>query len=277
MDFDFRDTYRAILIKTYKAGIRETNKRTNTIVSVSEKPIFFTLDLSDNILPIAGNRTIWPHIAAAEVAWQTQGTKDPEFILKYAPKLWSKFIEDGELKTAYGHRWHSHFDRDQIQLAIKALKEDPTNRQVYVSNWDPKTDGLGEPNQPKNIPCPLGFSLNIINNKLNMAVTIRSSDVYVGLPYDVLAYSLTLDLLARSLGIGKGYISFTLNHAHIYEPHFNAVESNLDGEMKYWKDIKISFQDFNYSQVKCYPDVFVKMYKEEKIENFWNPKPEVIE
>jgi len=274
---NFKDIYKDILIKVYDQGVCETNKRTNTLIKVAREPIFFNIDLSNNLLPIAGNRTIWPHIAAAEVAWQTQGTKDPEFILKYAPKLWSKFIEDGELKSAYGYRWHKNFNRDQIKLAIEALIEDPTNRQVYISNWDPSTDGLGEPNQPKNIPCPLGFTLNIIDNKLNMSVMIRSSDVYVGLPYDVLAYSLTLDLIAKTLGISKGNISFTLSHAHIYQPHFKAVEENLRGDQTEFKDINIEFKQATYSQVQTYPDVFVKVYKEEKIENFWNPKPEVIE
>lgn len=273
----FKNTYKDILTKIYDQGIYETNKRTNTVIKVAKNPIFFNIDLSNNILPIAGNRTIWPHIAAAEVAWQTQGTKDPKFILKYAPKLWNKFIEDGELKSAYGYRWHKHFNRDQIELAIKALKNDSTSRQIYISNWDPSSDGLGGPRQPKNIPCPLGFTLNIIDNKLNMSVMLRSSDVYVGLPYDVLAYSLTLDLIAKSLNISKGNISFTLSHAHIYQPHFKVVEENIKGTQTEWKDINIEFKQATYSQVQTYPDVFVKVYKKEKLENFWNPKPEVIE
>lgn len=273
----FKNIYKNILANIYYKGYNDFNKRTRSLIKIAAEPIFFNLDLSNNILPIAGNRTIWPHIAAAEVAWQTQGTKNPKFILKYAPKLWCKFIEDGELKSAYGYRWHKNFNRDQINLAIQALKNDKTTRQVYISNWDPSSDGLGEPNQPKNIPCPLGFTLNIIDNKLNMSVMLRSSDVYVGLPYDVLAYSLTLDLIAKSLNISKGNISFTLAHAHIYQPHFKAVEENIKGTQTKWKNINIEFKQATYTQVQIYPDFFVKVYKEEKIENFWDPKPEIIE
>ena len=265
--------YRDILKKVNYSGIIELNKRTNTLISISKEPLFFTLDLSDNILPIVGNRTIWPHIAAAEFAWQTQGTKDPSFILKYAPKLWSKFIEDGELKTAYGYRWHKHFDRDQLKLGCKALVADKTNRQIYISNWDPKTDGLGE---PKNIPCPLGFTLNVIDDKLNMSVFIRSSDIFIGLPYDILSYSLTLDVLSNTLKIPKRNISFTLAHAHCYQPHFKHIIENLTGEQKQWRNIDLEFLNFDYSTVKSRPENFVKAYKKYKINNYWNPKPEVI-
>ncbi len=270
---NFNSIYLDILKETF-SGVAEINKRTNSIIYISPKPLFFEIDLNNNYLPIAGNRTIWPYIAAAELAWQLQGTKNPAFITKYAPKIWSDFIENGQIKTAYGYRWKNAFGRDQINLALKALKKDPTNRQIYISNWDPMFDGLGEPNQPKNIPCPIGFSLNIIDQQLNMSVFIRSSDIFVGLPYDILTYSLTLDLFATSLGIEKGNISFTLAHAHLYECHMKFVADNITNQN--WENINIEFQSNTIEEVEKNPDNYVIGYKNLKINNFHNPKPEIV-
>lgn len=270
---NFNQIYKNIIKNIWKKGVLETNKRTKTKIKVSKTPIFFIIDFKNNFLPIPGNRTVWPYIAAAETAWQFLGTTDPKFIMKYAPKIWKDFIEDGEVKAAYGFRWRKQFNRDQINLALKALKKDKTNRRCFVSNWNPYCDGLGELNQPKNIPCPLGFTINIIDGKVNMSVFIRSSDVFVGLVYDVLTYSLVLDAFASSLKLLKGNISFTLAHAHIYEPHFKFVNLALKSK---WKNIKVKFESKTIAEIQVNPDKFVLDYKSKKVKNFNHQKPKII-
>lgn len=202
----------------------EVNQRTKAKVRTIPHPVHIHLAMHDGKLPVAGNRAYYPAVAAAEAAWQTLGTTDPQFIMEHAPKLWSKFLDkNGRLPTAYGYRWSKEFGRDQIRLAINALREDPSNRQIWVQAWDPRHDGLGEPDQPLNIPCPVGFSLTVTEKRLNMAVFIRSSDLFVGLPYDVMGYALTLDMLATELNLAPGYLTFTLAHAHIYDAHWAAA------------------------------------------------------
>lgn len=223
----FSAAYKHLLHELYMRGIRETNARTGVGIRMVPGGWSFKLDLSNGRLPVPGNRAYFPHVAAAEAAWQTLGTQDPAFILKQAPKLWSKFVEDGKLVTAYGYRWRKHFGRDQMALAIEALKTDPTNRQLYIQAWDPAADGLGQPGQPKNIPCPIGFSLTRTDNRLHMSVFIRSSDVFVGLPYDVMGYALTLDMVAAEVGLTPGTMHFTLAHPHVYDPHSDALEASL--------------------------------------------------
>ena len=271
----------------------EVNNRTNTKVAVNPGSVFFKCsDLIENILPLANNRAFWPHIAAAECAWQLLKTQDPEFIMGHAPRLWSQFLEDGIIKTAYGHRWSHHFGRDQIDLAVSALQTDPSNRQVWVQAWDPATDGLGQPNQPLNIPCPIGFSLNIVQGRLHMSVFMRSSDVFVGLPYDVMCYGLTQKILANTIGVEPGFLSFTLAHAHIYEPHFEALKTcaeennNLFCNMfmgeahKPSRDISIKSLTHTIDDVVADPNAFVEFVKElakATPGNTWNPKPVVVQ
>lgn len=285
-------TYQGLLSQCMK-GHTEVNARTKTRVMIAKGPQSFAVHLGAG-LPVIGNRKYWPHIAAAETAWQFMGTKDPSFILKHAPKLWSKFVEIEEdvdqtghpsgrtevLKTAYGFRWRKAFGRDQVQLALDALKADSTNRQVYLQAWDPRSDGLGQPGQPKNIPCPIGFSLNIVNNKLHCAVFIRSSDVFVGLPYDVMGYALTADAFASSLGIEPGVLHVTLAHAHIYEPHFKAVEACTTGEHKNWTSPSVPLPAWPIEMIEQSPDAYItqlKLQAKRAAMPAWDPQPIVVE
>lgn len=255
----------------------EVNERTGVRIKLIEGGYSFKLDLSDGNLPVASNRRYFPHIAAAETAWQFLGTKDPSFMLKHAPKLWSKFVEDGELKTAYGYRWRVAFGRDQLALALNELGNNPTNRQLFVLAWDPRRDGLGGP-QPKNIPCPVGFTLSRCKNKIHMSVLLRSSDTFVGLPYDVMAYGLTLSAIAASVGCTPGTMHVTLAHPHLYEPHWAMAEASLDGWLLRGAPQTLIPVDWTVFDIENNPGGYIKFVKEHSdTYNKWNPLPELIE
>ncbi len=278
----FNEVYEDLLLKLYYKGLHEENVRTGVGITMLRGGGAFKLDLSDQRLPMAGNRRYWPHIAAAEVAWQFSGTQDAKWILAKAPKLWGNFVEDGKIETAYGYRWREHFDRDQIAMAVNALRDDPTNRQVYVSAWDPSGDGLGVPNQPKNIPCPVGFSLTRTEDELHCSVFVRSSDVFVGLPYDVMGYALTLDAIAASLDVRPGTLHFTLAHAHYYDPHIKAVGQCLKGDHTDWmlsRPEEIPLPAWSVEQIGTDPDGYVEHVRRlsRRIDhNDWNPMPELV-
>ncbi len=274
-----RDAYRDLLGRLFSSDLEEQNSRTGTNIRMIRGAHSFKLDLSDRLLPVPGNRAYWPRIAAAEVAWQLLGTKDPKFIMCHAPKVWQDFIEDGELKTAYGYRWRKHFNRDQLALAISELALNPTNRQLYISAWDPAADGLGGP-QPKNVPCPVGFSVSRTEDEVHMSVFIRSSDVVVGLPYDVMGYALMLDAISVSTGCTPGTLSFTLAHPHIYQDHFEIVESCLIGEHKTWTfDVEPRMPGWGVEKIESEPYNYLDMTRRLcglVKQNPWNPMPKVV-
>lgn len=310
----FHKVYRGLLSALMNHGVTEVNERTKTEIKMLQGAFSFKLDLSNGQLPVAGNRRYYPHIAAAETAWQFMGTKDPTFILGKAPKLWSKFLEtettrlggrdaddDDEvverqvLKTAYGYRWRHAFGRDQLALAVHELKTNPTNRQLFISAWDPRSDGLGGP-QPKNIPCPVGFTVSRFGNDLHMAVFIRSSDVFVGLPYDVMGYALTADAIAATAGLRPKSLHFTLAHAHLYKPHWNATRACLtaDWSAGEWReaqefakasttwadDVQPNLPGWDIQAILDNPDGYVSIVKAlagRTNQNSWDPMPDVIE
>ena len=291
-----QEAYRGLLTELHHRGTTETNERTGTDIKMLEGGVSFKLDVSER-LPVAGNRRYWPHVAAAEVAWQFMGTQDPDWILEKAPKVWQDFVEDGKLKTAYGYRWRNHFGRDQLQLAVNELRDNPTNRQLFVSAWDPSTDGLGGP-QPKNIPCPVGFTVSRSRNVIHMSVFIRSSDVFVGLPYDIMGYALTLDAIAAQVGCSPGTLHLTLAHPHIYKPHFDMVKActaglcsadwkeakemgvSADTSLMHWTTpVEPALPAWRIDDIRNDPDGYVdhvKRLASRVASSPWSPKPMVV-
>lgn len=214
----------------------EANVRTGTRVRVLPGAASFTLDLSHRVLPTAGLRRVYPRVAAAETAWYVSGEQDVAWMRRHAA-IWDKFVEPIRVRTfeddvfvgydtfngvraAYGYRWRRHFGRDQLRLAVDALRRDPSDRRVAVSAWDPSEDGLGAPDQ-LNVPCPAMFTLCVVGGRLNSTMLLRSSDVFVGLPYDVMGHALLMDALAVELGLSVGRATFALAHAHLYECHWD--------------------------------------------------------
>lgn len=284
----FHDSYAAILTWVLHGAI-ETNARTGVQVKVGRGGTSFRVDLSDGLLPTVGRRKTFPKSAAAEVAWYLQGTQDATFIRKYAP-LWDKFVELIDIKgglfmedravegvkAAYGYRWRRHFGRDQVGLAVEALRKDPSDRRCYVSAWDPAEDGLGAVGQ-RNVPCPAAFTFSMLGNELHSSIALRSSDVFVGLPYDVMGHALLMDAVARELGATPGVMHVTLAHAHLYESHWD-----MAGEMLRQEPVvpEMRLPCFTLSRIEADPDDYVLAYAEEAKRHEWpayNPRPEVIE
>jgi thymidylate synthase len=232
----FFDVYGALLAWVFE-GPTEVNRRTGVKIRVGRGGTSFRVDLSDGLLPTIGYRKTFPRSAAAETAWYLLGHRDVSFINKYAP-LWDKFTENlfdeqGDLyhgvRSAYGYRWRRHFKRDQLALAMEALRRDPSDRRCYVSAWDPSLDGLGATGQ-LNVPCPTAFSLSVLEGELHSSITLRSSDLFVGLPYDVMGHALLMDAVAHELRIRPGVMHVTLAHAHLYEMHWDMVVESLRQE-----------------------------------------------
>lgn len=312
----FYDVYGAIMAWVLQAPA-ELNERTGVRVKVGRGGTAFRVDLSEGILPTIGYRKTFPKSAAAEVAWYVRGEQDATFIRQYAPlwdKFVERLPFDVEtadprdevpaslsietidlqpigsrdmqrvagqsyfegVRSAYGYRWRRHFGRDQLRLSVEALRKDPSDRRVYVSAWDPAEDGLGEQGQ-RNVPCPASFTFSVTGGELHSSLFLRSSDVFVGLPYDVMGHALLMDAVAHELKLRPGVMHVTLAHAHLYESHWDlAVEALRQDPVV--PDIQLP--GWTLSQIERAPDDYVVRYADDARQHVWpkySPRPEVVE
>ena len=161
-------------------------------------------DMTQNIL-VHPARALSYRFAIAEWLWIAAGREDVESIAKYNKHI-AQFSDDGvTFYGAYGKRL-----TPQMDYLLANLRK-PHSRQAVASIWTPN------PAPSRDIPCTLTWQLLSRDGKLHAIVTMRSSDVWLGIPYDVINFSLLSMGVAGELGLVPGSLIFNLGSSHLYD------------------------------------------------------------
>jgi len=136
----------------------------------------------------------------------------------------------GDLGRVYGIQWRGWKSPegkviDQIAELIEKLKKSPYDRRLIVSAWNP-----GELSDMALPPCHMFFQCFVADGKLSLHMTQRSCDMFLGVPFNIASYALFTHMLAQVTGLKPGECILTLQDAHIYHEHFDAVKEQLSRE-----------------------------------------------
>jgi thymidylate synthase len=147
---------------------------------------------------------------AAEALWILDGSDQLSELVRYNPNM-AAFSDDGvTLAGAYGPRI-----MPQIPYVVSKLREDRDTRQAALTIWTPS------PAPSKDIPCTVAMDFKVRDGKLNLHVFMRSSDIWLGLPYDVFSFSCVAYLVCSILGdVTPGTLYLTAASSHLYERHW---------------------------------------------------------
>lgn len=213
--------YQKLLRLIFDEGVEEVNARTGHKVK-SLPGVTVAIEAEDGF-PLLSLRKIPVRLFTAEQVWFLTGSRRPDQFLRQFTKIWDDFSSlSGVVTAAYGWRWRNAFGRDQITELVRLLQHDESSRQGVVLAWDPGGDGLGAKTK-LNVPCPFGFTVNIIGGKLNLHNLVRSNDMILGFPHDVAGFALLQRILAGHLGVGVGRYTHSISHGHIYDIHYDAA------------------------------------------------------
>lgn len=129
---------------------------------------------------------------------------------------WGDF---GSVGRIYGAQWRSWNDRhkagiDQLDDALEKYRAAPESRSNLVIAWNPEE--LRDMCLP---PCHFAFQLHNQEGVMAMTVYMRSVDVCLGLPSDMVLYAALLMMLARDAGTKAGSLYFQFGDCHVYENH----------------------------------------------------------
>ena len=103
---------------------------------------------------------------------------------------------------------------DQIYELVKGIKTNPTSRRHLLTTYNPGELQLGC--LP---PCHLLAQFNVRAPFLDCMVTMRSVDLCLGLPSDVVLYAALLLLVAKDTGYVAGELTFSMGDTHVYANH----------------------------------------------------------
>ncbi len=151
--------------------------------------------------------------AVAETVWILSGSDAP-WIYEFNSQLRQYAEDDGILRGAYGPRmrcWDGHVD--QLAHALATLQGDPDSRRAVIQLYDPARDAGGH----RDVPCTLGYRFHLRQGRLHMATTMRSQDLWTGLPYDIFAATTLHELMAGWLGAELGDYHHHVDSLHLYE------------------------------------------------------------
>lgn len=152
----------------------------------------------------------------AEWLWITAGRRDVASLARFNGKM-ANFSDDGvTLAGAYGPRL-----LPQWPWLLDALRRDHDTRQAVATVFTPM------PAPSKDVPCTLSFQLLRRDHRLHGIVTMRSSDVWLGLPYDFFTFSQLLNSCAAALEVRVGSLTFNLGSSHLYATDFEAAREAL--------------------------------------------------
>lgn len=122
--------------------------------------------------------------------------------------------QDMVVGNVYGAKWRDFNGIDQLERLLDRLKNDAGSRRHIITAYDPSEDYHCLP------PCHLMAQFNVGNDdSLSVCVYMRSVDLVLGLPADVLLYSTLLLLVAQETGYKPGRVTFMLADTHVYEQH----------------------------------------------------------
>lgn len=247
-------------------------------------------DLSEGF-PIITTKKVWFSLVVKELLWFLSGDSDNNTLVKQNVHFWTANAEadywkdkarfPGDLGRIYPKQWRQwrsynpkheldpeneppFIEIDQIANAIKLLREDPMNRRIIVSAWNP-----GELEHMALPPCHMMFHFNVIGKKLHMTMYQRSCDMFLGVPFNISSYSLLLAMIAQVTGLEAGEYIHHLGDTHIYHNHYDAVRTQLDREPmdlpELWLNPEIKeIDEFTYDDIKlknynCHPAIKAEM------------------
>lgn len=163
--------------------------------------------------------------AVGELLWYLSGSNRLKDISLFS-SAWDRMSDDGEtVNSCYGHKIQQFYGFDQWQDVINRLKADPNSRQavIHIKNPRPMSDAT------KDTPCTLSLQFLLRDGRLNLTTTMRSNDVWTGVPYDMFSFCSMQVMMAMTLGVDVGTYTHQAGSLHIYERNLPDGEKTLEG------------------------------------------------
>ena len=151
----------------------------------------------------------------AEAEWQWYLSGDPKVsklgdIYGKVPEIWKRMAdENGQVNSNYGYQWERARQLDNV---VEMLSENPSTRQACISIYDGKEISK----YAFDTPCTYAIQFTIVNNRLDMCVTMRSNDLWYGFCNDQYQFSKLQEMVSKWLEIDTGVYYHFAHNMHLY-------------------------------------------------------------
>lgn len=240
-------TYLDLLRDVLENGTERGDRTGTGTLSVFGRQMRF--DLSGWTLPAVTTKRLHFKSIIHELLWFLKGSTNIKYLQENGVRIWDAWAdENGDLGPVYGKQWRrwrgakwanhaqpqqhlevAHylakpFKVDQVAEVIDSIKNNPLSRRHIVSAWNvADVPDMALP------PCHLLYQFYVREGKfLDCMMYQRSCDMFLGVPFNIVSYSLLTMMIAHVCGLKPGEFVHTLGDAHIYLNHLDQVKTQLE-------------------------------------------------
>jgi thymidylate synthase len=257
--FDYWDTaYNSLILNVHDHGVwTDNNVRTKyadgtpaTYKAIAG--VCFKLDNSkDRAFLLTTKNVLWKS-AIKELYWiyimQSNNVTELE---KMNCRIWTAWKKpDDTIGPSYGAAVNipTFGYKNQLEYVVETLKKDPNSRRAMINLWIPE-----DLHKMALTPCCYNLIFNILDGKLYMQLNIRSSDIALGLPFNIFQFQVLHKLIAHEVGVEPADFIVMISNLHYYDRHEEKLLEQID--MPVYGDAKLRIE---------YPD------------SIWDFKPEMV-
>lgn len=192
--------------------------------------------------PLLTTKKVFWRAVVEELLWFISGSTDATVLQKKRIHIWDANSgnrddrDQNDLGPIYGFQWR-HFGAtyidcktdysgqgvDQLANVIAAIKNNPTDRRMIISSWNPVD--LPQMALP---PCHAFTQFYVSNDgRLSCQLYQRSCDLGLGVPFNIASYSLLTYMIAHLTGLKPGKFIHVMGDAHVYKNHVAVLTEQI--------------------------------------------------
>jgi len=197
-----------------------------------------------NNFPLLTTKKMFFRGIVEELLWFLRGSTDANELKAKKINIWTgnstrEYLDsiglteykEGELGPVYGWQWRKFGEdynnpktkgKDQIRYLLEELMKPDNSRRAVLSGWNPI-----DLNKMALPPCHILYIFNKTSKGLSCHMTLRSSDLFLGLPFNIASTALLTQILATVLNIEISEICLSICDAHIYQEHVEQINKQL--------------------------------------------------
>jgi len=254
--------YLDLLRDVLENGVDKSDRTGTGTRSVFGRQLRFDLQAG---FPLLTTKRVHMKSVIHELLWFVAGDTNANTLKDVGVTIWNEWAdENGDLGPVYGAQWRrwraaapyesgASVEIDQLTRVVEEIRENPDSRRLIVSAWN-----VGELPAMKLPPCHLLYQFNVQGDRLHCAMTMRSCDVFLGLPFNIASYALLTMMIAQATGLEPGELILSLGDTHVYQNHFDQARLQLERSPKPLPTVQLNpavknlfdfkFEDFKLEQ-----------------------------
>lgn len=289
--------YMELVEKILEEGVQKGDRTGTGTISLPFQQMRF--DLSNGSIPLLTSKKMFTRGIIHEILWYLKGDTNINYLLDNNVHIWDEWAdENGDLGPVYGKQWR-HWDTyqpapdmaynlpkdgpgffvegepvDQVANIIHQLRTNPNDRRMLVLAWNPATLPDTSKSFSENVangkcalpPCHAMFQFwTDGKDELRCHLYQRSCDVGLGVPFNIVQYSILTHMIAHVTGFKAREFVWTGGDVHIYNNHIEALEQQMDCKpypsptLKLNPDVKeidhFTFDDFEIVGYESHPTI----------------------